>query len=205
MKKGKTQLTSEGVYPEALKRAREEFLRRDPKEILKALDRSELRLDFLGKSYQISHPGGEVELIGREGEVPSVVVILILRYLAHSNAVPLSGEWAPFSKFSGGIAYVSTFRENAERRILECFESSIENFLEAGFRLGGEKGDLGDASIILKPFPFLLVHVVLWPSDEELPGEVKIFFDGNAAQHLLCEELATLGELIAEKLCEALD
>jgi hypothetical protein len=199
MKKSKTQLTSGGSYEAGMTRAREDFAARDIKSIIKALGGGGMTLEYLGQSCKIIHPEGVIETKSRD--LNDADIIIILRYLSLSDGTVPTGEWITFRDISGGIAYVSTFEERAEDRILSCFEKAPEAFLEKAKAMGGREGSLGDASFILAPFPLLLLQVVLWAGDHELPGKVKILFDKNALHHLEAEELATLGEIVAERMC----
>lgn len=201
MKSGKTQLSSGETYADALNRAVAEFSKKDLKNIPKALNTAELEIHFLGEKYTIDHPEGKVSFRDADREPSFAVKILILHYLTYSDASKPANRWIDFRQFKGGIAYERAFRERAEGRILNCYGDSPGDLVKKGKKLGGIPGKYGDASIVLKPLPLLPVYLILWKGDEELSGKVKILFDEKASHHLPVEDLATLGELIAEELC----
>lgn len=189
---------NEDSFNIALQKAREDFSRRDLGDIKKALDGEELTIDFLGSKFNVTYPLGIVEELGKNGPANVVVEILILRYLALSDGTAPSGSWMPFRDISGGTAYVRAFKERAEDQILQCYERDSQAFKERADAMGGTEGDVGEVSYRFKPFPLLPLQVVIWEGDDELPGEARVLFDKKALRHLEGEELATLGEVIAD-------
>ena len=84
--------------------------------------------------------------------------------------------------------------------LVRKFGRSAKWFKEIGIKLGGELGGVGDASFILKAFPYIPMQYVLWEGDEEFPPTVQLLFDASVDQYLSLEDIVVLGQMATGRL-----
>ncbi|MGI9952533.1 DUF3786 domain-containing protein [Moorellaceae bacterium AZ2] len=188
----------------ALELARKRLLALSPAEIVvnkKVHWREETReihCPSLQSVYCVRYPDGQVyEEGGRE--VDPRFQVLILHYLSSSGA-SLQGKWISFKELPGGALYQQPFYSRSVLPLVNTFGFDLEKFLTAGLALGGEKVRVGDAGIILHPFPLVPVCIALWAGDEEMPPNGTILFDSSASEHLATEDYAVLAEFLVRYL-----
>lgn len=128
--------------------------------------------------------------------------VLILHYLVHASGTPLSGRWISFRELPGGSLYMDAFRRRALLPLIRTFGSSAQKLLEAAAAYGGETGEWGDASVILRPFPRVPVGIAIWEGDDETPANASILFDSSAPDYLPTEDYAVLAGLLAVNLAK---
>jgi hypothetical protein len=80
------------------------------------------------------------------------------------------------------------------------FGRSAKWFKEIGIKLGGELSGVGDASFILKAFPYIPMQYVLWEGDEEFPSTVQLLFDASVDHYLSLEDIVVLGQMATGRL-----
>jgi len=188
----------------AIRKAREDFGRRDPEAM--ALNarvpfaRGQFEISFLGEEYLIRHPQGEVKYAAQEQEVPLPVQIILLHYLAQSTPAAPEGGLISFKELPGGSIYVGPFTNRAIRPLLKYFGTRPEKLLAAGAKLGGKSAGIGDFSVTVPALPKIPVTFVIWPGDEEFPPSGNILFDSSAARHLPAEDYVVLCGLVLGKL-----
>ena len=72
--------------------------------------------------------------------------------------------------------------------------------MAAAQKLGGRKGDMGDASAVIDVFPRVAITYVLWGGDEELPPQGNILYDANIPDYLPTEDITVLTESITWRM-----
>jgi hypothetical protein len=163
-------------------------------------DKKTIALDYLGRTYHISHPAGEVTPAEGSEEVPIKDMILILDYLTRAGGAPPSGETITYKELRDGLNYYPTFANRAIRPLVAHFGKAPDRLVEAAAALGGRGADFGDAAVDIEAFPRVTVTFVLWRGDSEFPPEGSILFDGNVADYLSNDDIHALCENIAWKL-----
>lgn len=151
---------------------------------------------FLNQVYRISYPAGEIH--GKE-EIDPRVKILLLHYLT-SPGTSLYGQWITFKELPGGMLYSAPFYYRAIFPLIRTFTPHLDSLIYAGTSLGGTRGKIGHASIILYPFPLVPVCLSLWAGDEEVPPGGTILFDASVPEHLSTEDCAVLAEYLVRRL-----
>src|SRR4030066_1666424 len=123
-------------------------------------DGEKITLHFFSEPYHIQFP--QIEFYCPSKKVVSLVTrILLLHYLIRADGSPLTGKWVAYKDIPGGLLYASIFGRRVMDPLVRRFGRSAKWFKEAGIQLGGETGEVGDASFILKAFPFIPVQYVL--------------------------------------------
>lgn len=152
---------------------------------------------FLNQVYRISYPSGEI--YGGKEEIDPRLKILFLHYLT-SPGSSLRGQWITFKELPGGMLYAAPFYHRAIFPLIRSFTPHLDSLIWAGSSLGGERGKIGHASIILHPFPLVPVCLSLWAGDEEVPSGGTILFDASVPEHLSTEDCAVLAEYLVRRL-----
>lgn len=191
----------------ALELAGKKLQARTPEDLARAKkviwkeERREIHCPSLGDLYCINYPSGEIR--ERSGQdVDPRFQVLLLHYLT-SPGTSVHGEWISFKELPGGALYRQPFYGRAIGPLIKTFGSSPVHFLEAGLALGGQTAGVGDAGIILYPFPLVPVCIALWAGDEEIPPNGTILFDASVTEHLPTEDCAVLAEYLVRRLKKA--
>lgn len=183
------------------KYARDKLAARDPEEVAVNsgvdydLHRGGFRLVFLGDTYLISYPSGEVELV-EGGEAAMTNKILILHYLVTASGAPLQNRYISFKELPDGAIYITPFTNRAIRPLLSLFADRQEELKEIAVKMGGRVENIGDTGITLFPFPHVPVTYVIWSGDEEFPASGNILFDASAPYYLPTEDYAVLASTL---------
>jgi hypothetical protein len=156
-------------------------------------------IHFLSEPYHIQFP--QIEFYSPSKKVVSLVTrILLLHYLIHAEGNPLTGKWVAYKDIPGGLLYAGVFARRVTEPLQRKFGKSAKGFKEVGIRLGGEPVDIGDASFILKAFPYVPLQYVLWGADEEFPPSVQLLFDSSVDHYLPLEDIVVLGQVTTGRL-----
>ena len=186
--------------------ARRELAQVDPEELARRgeLTFQEGRLDvaLFGKVYVIRLP----EFVATEPETgedcPEELQILLLDYLKNGDGTKPTGRWIGFRELPDGGFYWRAFQGYSGDQFVRDLGGDIEAFHRAAKRLGGEPLEMGDASYAFQALPQLLMAVVWWAGDEELPAKASVLFDEMASHYLPTDGLAILGRMLCRKLAK---
>jgi len=166
-------------------------------------NQEEVIVPFLNEEYRVRFPSGEV--YHESKEVSLDYQILILHYLSSAEGVPLKHQWISFKELPCGQIYINPFYNRAVRPLVKFFGDRSDALIKAGLALGGEKMELGDASIQIPVFPMVKVAYVIWEGDEEFPASGNVLFDASAPNYLPTEDYAVLGGMIVLELKKIAD
>jgi hypothetical protein len=151
-------------------------------------------VSLLGENYQVrakeravlqfsGAPAGQME------------AVLILHYLIGllQHGFHTSGEWISFKETRDGKLFWPAFQESAIKSLVQSFQSDPEGLIRAmQERLGGRKVEGGDVAVELVTFPGVLVRLIFWKGDEELPPEASLLFDRGLTEIYSTEDVAVL-------------
>jgi len=164
-------------------------------------DGEKITLEFFSEPYQISCP--QIEFYSPLKKTVSLVTrILLLHYLIRADGSPMTGQWVGYKDIPGGLLYASVFARRVTDPLVRRFGRSAKGFKEAGIQLGGETAGVGDASFILKAFPFIPVQYVLWEGDDEFPPSAQLLFDASVDHYLSLEDIVVLGQITTGRLIQ---
>jgi hypothetical protein len=156
-------------------------------------------IHFFSEPYHIQFP--QIEFYSPSKKVVSLVTrILLLHYLIRAEGNPLTGKWVAYKDIPGGLLYADVFARRVTEPLQRKFGKSAQGFREVGIQLGGEPVDIGDASFILKAFPYVPLQYVLWGADEEFPPSVQLLFDSSVDHYLPLEDIVVLGQVTTGRL-----
>lgn len=120
---------------------------------------------------------------------PEYAKLSILRYLAHAQDRPLSGELIKPSQLPGGDFFVSGTHVLPLASLARRFDGQRAYFLRRGEILGGKASGYGDVSLELYPFPPIPVHIILWFGDEEFEAGATLLVDSSCREHMAVDIL----------------
>lgn len=155
-----------------------------------------LILEFLGKAYRLTP---DLNLLEPEGTpAPEEVQALLFDYLANARGQEPQGRWLGFRELPHGTFYAPTFQGYTGDELVRRLNS--QSFRRAAERLDGIPLALGDMAYAFRVLPLLMLAVVWWEGEEDLPPQATCLFDANAPELLPTEGLAIVGRLLCRKL-----
>jgi len=165
----------------------------------KGRDGEKITIHFFSEPYDIQFP--QIEFYSPSKKVVSLVTrVLLLHYLIRADGNPLSGKWVAYKDIPGGLLYAGVFARRVTEPLQRKFGKSARLFKETGIRSGGEPVEVGDASFILKAFPYVPLQYVLWEGDEEFPPSAQLLFDAAVDHYLTLEDIVVLGQVTTGRL-----
>jgi len=164
-------------------------------------DGEKITLGFFSEPYQISCP--QIEFYSPLKKTVSLVTrILLLHYLIRADGSPMTGQWVGYKDIPGGLLYASVFARRVTEPLVRRLGKSAKSFQEAGIQLSGETVGVGDASFILKAFPYVPIQYVLWEGDDEFPPAAQLLFDASVDHYLSLEDIVVLGQITTGRLIQ---
>ena len=163
-------------------------------------DEDSLVVSFFSTKYIVDRTKGAVSK--QDGGEPAhrFVAALILHYLIGAKDVEPTGRLLTFRELEGGDVYYDAFYRRAIAPLAQELGSIPRLLLDRAKRIGGEPANIGDASVRVLVFPKIPVVAVVWMGDDEVPSSANILFDTTAGMHLHTEDLAAVGDLVADAL-----
>ncbi|MFQ6106184.1 MAG: DUF3786 domain-containing protein [Thermoplasmata archaeon] len=189
----------DGVMREAWRQLESRDLETVARHTLGELRDNVLEIPFLGQKYLVDFD--EQVVRNANGSLANrFFATLILHYVVGADESNPTGELASFRDLWGGDAYYGAFVSRAIRPIREAFTHSPEDLPALAERLGGRTADRGDVSVAIPVFPKVTLTIILWKGDDEIPGSANVLFNVLAGRILHTEDLAAIGELVANML-----
>lgn len=205
-------MTMNDNYRAVLEKSRQVFAEKNPQEMSQkgaaaflcypSFSIREIIVPFLGTVYRVTWPNGKVFPFKGKKEIPFAPSLLILHYLCRASGDLPEGKWLSFRELWGGRSFDAAFQVRSLKPITDYFHGDKHLFQEASSRIGGIVNLELPNSYLFFAFPRLPVLCSLSPGDEEIPTKSTILYDSIANTYLETEDLAVLGEILAEKLIE---
>ncbi len=159
----------------------------------------EVTVHYFLEPYTIQFP--QMEFHSPSQKMVSLVTrILLLHYLIRADGYPLTGRWVAYKDIPGGLLYAGVLARRVTEPLQRRFGKSARSFKETGIRSGGEPVEVGDASFMLRAFPYVPLQYVLWEGDEEFPPSVQLLFDASVDHYLTLEDMVVLGQVTTGRL-----
>ncbi len=163
-------------------------------------DKESAIVDFMTRKYVINRATRNVSRFEDDKVTNPFIAALILHYLLGAKDVEESGRLLTFRELEGGDVYYQAFYRRAIKPLADEIGPTPALLFERARRVGGERLDLGDASVRIHVFARVPVVIVVWAGDEEVPSSANILFDSTAGHHLHTEDLAAVGDLVADAI-----
>jgi hypothetical protein len=168
------------------------------------INSNKILIEYLNRSYLITHPDAEISLTESDEEVPLKDKILILHYLTSTKSTPASNKLITFKQLPGGSSYFPAFSQRAIKPLLNYFSKEPELLIASAVKLGGHKANYGDVSATINAFPRVPIIIALWQGDDEFPPNGSIMFDAKISDYLPVEDICVLCETITWRLIRSL-
>ena len=131
--------------------------------------------------------------------------LILLHYLDMADGIEISQNQITFGNLKDGLIRGTKFDRAAEQELEKILlDKEPEEIQKACLRLGAElietKADLCAVFPVLPKYPVILK---IWYADDEFPASGKLFLQGNADHYLSVEDAVTVGEILLQKLSEA--
>ncbi len=168
---------------------------------LVALALRDCTISLLGENYQVRAKERAV-LLADGPPAGQMQAVLILHYLIGllQHGYHPSSEWISFKETRDGKLFWPAFQESAIKPLARSFQSDPEGLVRnLAERLGGRMVEGGDVAVEVATFPGVLVRLVLWKADEELPAEASLLFDRNLTEIYSTEDVAVLLQAVVQK------
>lgn len=134
------------------------------------------------------------------GEVPDWERVVLLHYLATATGDPPTGRLITFKQVPDGVFYYPTFQKRTVNLILSTYGDDLDRWVEVSQKFGWQRGQMGDASVVVRALPKVSFTFVLWRGDEELPPDGSVVFDEVISRYLPSEDIAVLCNMVAVKM-----
>jgi Domain of unknown function (DUF3786) len=162
--------------------------------------RATILLQYLGNTHVITLPEITVVMASSPQPVALRDKLLMLHYFNTAKGTPPTGRPVTFRELPAGPVYFPTYTKRAIRPIVDAFAKEPARLVAAAQKMGGSKGEMGDASVVITAFPHVAITYVLWSGDEELPPQGNILDDANVSDYLPTEDITVLTESITWRL-----
>ncbi|MGD8260927.1 MAG: DUF3786 domain-containing protein [Desulfobacterales bacterium] len=164
----------------------------------------EFLLKAFGKSCRIT-PGGICLGDTAESGVPCILVSLYALHAKADFCIPT--PYKAFREIPNSMPYVGAFSTHTEK-VLIPYIDHIERRLDFIFDMfNGEPGNgslSGDFSIVVRPFPKIMLHYIFYRADDEFPASATCLFSNNALSFLPIDALADTGEYTSKRIIDLL-
>ncbi len=158
-------------------------------------------ISLLGEDYQVKAKERAVLLAcgAPAGQMQGVLILHYLIGLLRHGYHP-RGEWISFKETRDGKLFWPAFQESTIKPLVQSFHRDqgglVRNLVE---RLGGREVDGGDVAVEVATFPCVLVRLIFWKEDEELPAEASLLFDRGLNEIYSTEDVAVLLLAVVQK------
>ncbi|MCE5198633.1 MAG: DUF3786 domain-containing protein [Armatimonadota bacterium] len=136
-------------------------------------------VEYLNRQYTVTWPEIEAHRVGADDEVPLPTRVLLLNYVLYAHKTPSTGEMIAYRDIPGAATYEPSFQKRAVAPLVKTFDGKPELLYSAAEKIGGWRGSVADASVVLRVLPLLEVTYGIWHSDEEAPASGVILFESS--------------------------
>lgn len=160
-------------------------------------------LQYISQPCVVTLPDGEISLQDSGEAVSLRDKVLMLHYLTVAKGTPATNRLITFGELPGCASYAAVFQQLAVVPLLDRFGDEPELLLEAAAKLGGQKANYGDISVIISAFSHVPVTIALWRGDDQFPPRGSIMLDSGISDYLPTEDIREVCGIIARKLVKS--
>ena len=172
---------------------------------LERLGLEECTVPFLGEDYLIRK--GERAVLEPSGQpAGEMEAVLILHYLigmALSGFSP-SGSWISFKEAPAGVTFWPALEKSTIRPLAQALQQSGRELMALlQERRGWRRVEGGNMALEVDALPGIMVRVIFWEGDGELPPEAAMLFDRALTGIYCTEDVAVLLIEVAQRIMVA--
>ena len=108
---------------------------------------------------------------------------IILHYIITADGEALSGKWISYRELPDGMFYFKTI-PGVLGPLLGKYEDSFESLAKKVAEHGGKKNPRFKNGVIIYPFPYFPVMLILEEKDEEFAPDLRVLFDSSASHYM---------------------
>ena len=172
---------------------------------LDRLGQDDCAVPFLGEDYLIQkgeravrEPSGQPA-----GEMEAVLILHYLIGMAGRVFFP-SGSWISFKEAPAGVTFWPALEKSTIRPLAEALQREGRELIGLlQVQRGWRRMEGGDMALEVEALPGIMVRVIFWEGDGELPPEVAMLFDRALTGVYCTEDVAVLLMAVAQRIMEA--
>lgn len=161
-------------------------------------------VSFLGEDHLIKRGEREVLLPGGQpaGEMEAVLILDYLIGMARSGFSP-SGSWISFKEAPAGITFWPALEKSTIRPLAETLQKEGRELMALlQGRWGWRRMEGGDMALEVEALPGIMVRVIFWEGDGELPPEATMLYDRALTGVYCTEDVAVLLMAVAQRVMQ---
>lgn len=141
-----------------------------------------IKIDTAAEKVNYQDSGREVDMFN---------AVIILHYITTADGEPISGKWISYRELPDGMFYFRTIPGVLEPLLVK-YEDSLELLLEKAHKYGAIKSRDFKNGIVIYPFPYFPVMLVLEEKTEEFSADLRVLFDSSASHYIKTDIIKVL-------------
>ena len=126
---------------------------------------------------------------------------LVLHYIINADGKPLSGKWISYRELPNGMFYFRTIPGVLEL-LLNKYEDSFELLAKKVEEYDGKKSSEFKNGVIIHPFPYFPVMLILEEKSDEFDSDMRALFDSSAFHYMKTDMVKVLLVNIVKRLTQ---
>lgn len=149
-------------------------------------------------SFQVKFDFNKCEIIIPDSIKTKSTEGLILHYIAYSKGNTPSGNWIQFYQIKDATLYLPVFQKRTINIINKAVKTP-EQFFQKALTLGAKEIDFISSARAFKfyAFPFFPLLIVYYEGDDEIPSEIRFFFDESCIYNLPAEDIVIVSQFLS--------
>jgi len=160
---------------------------------------------FLGEDYLIQK--GERAVLEPTGQpAGEMEAVLVLHYLIGLSGRVFSptGSWISFKEAPAGVTFWPALEKSTIRPLAKALQKEGRELIGLlQRRRGWRRMEGGDMALEVEALPGIMVRVIFWRGDEELPPDVAMLFDQALTGVYCTEDVAVLLMAVAQRIMDS--
>lgn len=172
---------------------------------LDRLAQEDCAVRFLGEDHMVVR-GGRAVLLPSGQPAGEMETVLILHYLIGmaGNGYSPTGCWISFKEAPAGTTFWPALEKSTIRPLAEALQEMGRELMELlPEPRGWKRVEGGDMALEVEALPGIMVRVIFWEGDGELPPEATMLFDRALTGIYCTEDVAVLLMAVAKRIIEA--
>jgi hypothetical protein len=156
---------------------------------------------LMGSEYKIEFPSFNVCASDNMPDINEK--ILILRFLCEGRWAAFAGKSLSYREVPWGEVYFKNFEGRCIKRLARTYGDKTDLFckiMDCNAELKAERISKSNISYRFEFMSNLYTSFFIWQGDDEFPASAQVLFDDNVPFAFSAEDLATVGEIIINRL-----